>query len=208
MTIRAEATAIPPSAAIPPVTARGGLPYRLTAEQYYRMIEAGVLADARRVELWEGQLVQKMTKNQPHVIALGNLHDLLVPLVPAGWYVAQEGPIVIGDDRVPEPDLAVVRGSRRDYPLRPPTGRDVALVVEVADTSLKKDLGTMLAAYAGQAIPVYWVVNLIAGRIEVYAEPEGPASYRSTRFFGPDEDVPVVLDGREVGRVAVRDILP
>jgi Uma2 family endonuclease len=208
MTILAEATAIPPSAAIPPVTARGGPPYRLTAEQYYRMIEAGVLGTSDRVELWEGQLVQKMSKNRPHAIAQAKLNTLLVRLVPDGWYVAPEEPIAIGDDKVPEPDLVVVRGTPDDYPYRPPTGRDVALVVEVADTSLKKDLGTMLVAYAGQAIPVYWVVNLGARRIEVYAEPEAPASYRSTRSFGPDEDVPVVLDGREVGRIAVRDVLP
>jgi Uma2 family endonuclease len=207
MTPIAGATAPPPATATPPTSARGGRPYRLTAEQYYQMIEAGVLAAADRVELWEGQLVEKMSKNRPHAIALGSLHHLLIPLVPAGWYVAQEEPIAIDDVRVPEPDLSVVRGSRRDYPQRPPTGRDVALAVEVSDTSLKKDLGTMMAVYAGQAIPVYWVVNLGARRIEVYAEPEGP-SYRSTRSYGPDDAVPVVLDGREVGRIAVRDVLP
>ncbi|HEX8201635.1 MAG TPA: Uma2 family endonuclease [Isosphaeraceae bacterium] len=208
MTSVAEATAPPPTAVTPPASARGGRPYRLTVEQYCRMIEAGVLADAPRVELWEGQLVEKMGKNRPHAIAQAKLNRLLVRLVPDGWYVAVEEPIALGDDKVPEPDLAVVRGTPDDYPHRPPTGRDVALVVEVADTSLKKDLGTMFIAYAGQAIPIYWVVNLGARRIEVYSEPGAPASFRTTRSFGPDEDVPVVLDGREVGRIAVRDVLP
>ena len=192
----------------PATTARGGRPYRLTIEQYYRMIEAGVFPASDRVELWEGQLVAKMTKNQPHVIALGNLYELLVRMVPVGWYVAQEDPIALGADKVPEPDISIVRGVRRDYPHRPPTGQDVALVVEVADTSLSKDLGEMYAAYASQAIPVYWVVNLVAGRIEVYSDPAAPATYRVRHDYGPDDQVPVVLDGREFGRVTVRDVLP
>jgi riboflavin synthase len=104
-----------------------------------------------------------MSKNRPHAIAQAKLNTLLVRLVPAAGIVAPEQPIAIGDDKVPEPDLTVVRGTPDDYPRRPPAGRDVALVIEVSDTSLKKDLGTMMAVYAGQAIPVYWVVNLARG---------------------------------------------
>jgi Uma2 family endonuclease len=85
------------------------------------------------------------------------------------------------------------------------------LVVEVADSSVWADSGAVLETYAAQGIQVYWIVNLPKRRVEVYREPTGPAdapSYRACRQFGPGERVPVVLDGREVGEVAVDDFLP
>jgi Uma2 family endonuclease len=186
-------------------------PHRLTIDRYDRMITAGVFTEKDPVFLWKGQLVEKMTKNPPHTIAVTELHRVMLRLVPEGWYVAQEQPMAIADDGVPEPDLTVVRGRTRDYKERSPTAQDVALVVEVADSSVAIDSGEVLQTYAREAIPVYWIVNLPKGRIEVYTEPSGPAdvsSYGSQRHYGPDDEVPVVLDGREVARIAVRDVLP
>ena len=80
----------------------------------------------------------------------------------------------------------------------------------VADTSLAEDQGEVLETYAAQAIPIYWIVNLRQRRIEVYTDPTGPAGppfYRSVHHYAADDDVPVVLDGREVGRFLARDVL-
>jgi Uma2 family endonuclease len=182
----------------------------LSVEQYCRMIETGILGKRDRVVLWQGQLVAKMTKHQPHTIAQGNLNERFIRIVPDGWHVNQDAPVVVGGS-VPEPDLSVVREHRDDYPRRPPTAADVALVAEVADSSLRDDARATLAAYAAASIPVHWLVNLPESRIEVHTDPTGPAeapTYRTRLVFGPDDEVPVVLDGREVGRVAVRDVLP
>jgi Uma2 family endonuclease len=187
------------------------LRYRLTIDRYYRMIGAGIFAEDDPIFLWRGQLVTKMTKNPPHVIALTSTYQSLIRAVPVGWYVQQEQPVVIAGDSVPEPDVAVVRGALRDYASGPPTAKQVALIVEVANTSLAIDRGEMLESYAAQAVPVYWIVNLPDRRVEVYTQPTGPADrpfYRESRLFGPEDMVPVILDGREVGRVAVRDLLP
>ncbi len=57
----------------------------------------------------------------------------------------------------------------------------------------------------------YWLVNIPARVVEVYGDPAGggaSAAYRIAKTFGPDGEVPVVLDGREVGRVDVRSFLP
>lgn len=199
-----------PPAAPPTTLWPGDGPYRLSVEQYCRMVEAGILTRKDRVFLWRGQLVAKMTKHQPHTIAQGNLSERFFRIVPDGWHVNQDAPIVVGDN-VPEPDLIVVRGRRDDYPHRPPTAADVALVAEVADSSLRDDTRATLAAYAAASIPAYWLVNLPNGRIEVHTDPTGPAeapTYRTCRTFGPDDEVPLVLDGVEVGRVTVRDVLP
>jgi Uma2 family endonuclease len=195
---------------IPPASARGGRPVLITAETYFRMIEIGAIPDARHVELWEGQLVEKMGKNQPHIVAQGLCMDALIAARLAGWHVVVEGSLRLSPLRVPEPDLIVVRGARNDYAGRPPTPADVALVVEVADSSVPKDLGRMRAAYAAGGVPLYWVLDLRTRRVETHAEPAGDdaPAYLQIRSYGPDEAVPLVLDASPVAELPVSAVLP
>jgi hypothetical protein len=186
--------------------------YRLTLAQYHAMAEAGILGHQDRVVLLEGLLVNKMTKHQPHIIATGLVQDSLTQAIPAGWYVEMQDPIwIAGSQSAPEPDAKVVRGSRRDFRDRRVTPADVALVVEVADSSVHEDQTTMKAIYAAASIPYYWLLNLPANRLEVYADPTGPdpnPDYRRRSDHGPDDVIPLILDGQEVARIAVRDLLP
>ena len=132
-------------------------------------------------------------------------------MIPAGWHVAKEDPVVIQPYSEPEPDLSVVRGAIRDYLKRKPEPRDVALLVEVSDSSYAYDRSKKLAIYAAAAFAIYWILNLPERRLEVYSDPTGPSEapeYRHRQDYGPDDAVPLVIDGREVGRIAVRDLLP
>ncbi|HEX8203864.1 MAG TPA: Uma2 family endonuclease, partial [Isosphaeraceae bacterium] len=142
-------TTIPPTA--PATRQPPGVPsetiFRLSVEQYHEMARAGILTRDDRVELLEGWLVAKMTKHPPHVIATGLIHDALRGMAPAGWFVTQEGPVTTLDSE-PEPDLALIRGTRRDYRDRHPGPQDVALVVEVADASLPRDRTLKKTIYA------------------------------------------------------------
>ncbi len=186
-------------------------PHRMTVDRYERLVEAGVYGAKDPVFLWRGRLVEKMSKGRPHVIAAIILFRLFDRLMPEGYHVEQEAPLAIGDDSMPEPDLAVIRGSLRDYLKRAPTAKQALLVVEVADSSVALDSRTKLKAYAAEAIPVYWIVNIPKSRISVYSQPTGPTetpSYGDHREYGPDDEVPVVLDGHELGRVSAKEILP
>ena len=110
---------------------------------------------------------------------------------------------------MPEPDLAIVRGKIRDYIDHHPGPDDVALIVEVAASSLSRDRKAKLAVYAGTGFLVHWVVNLVDKRVEVYTDPDMEQRvYRSHQNVGPDEKVTVRLEGRELGQVAVSDMLP
>jgi Uma2 family endonuclease len=184
--------------------------YRLTVEQYHAMARAGILDEDAPVELLEGWLVQKMTQNPPHVLASGLIHDSLVGLVPAGWHVRSGNPVTTADSE-PEPDLAVIRGARRDYRDRHPGPQDAALVIEVADTSLRQVRGTKKRIYARAGIPVYWIVNLKTRQIERYTDPIGAAKrpdYSTRQNYGLEDAIPVVLDGVEVGQLEVRELPP
>ncbi len=186
-------------------------PHRLTVERYERMVEAGIFSAKEPIFLWHGRLVEKMTKGDPHIFAVLALSKILDRLLPEGWHTRPGSPVRVGDDSMPEPDLSVVRGRPRDYLGRKPSVPDTALIVEVADSSLAIDSGDVLRTYATQGFPLYWIVNIPRRRVEVYRDPTGPSDrpgYQNCSHFGPGERVPVVLDGREVGLIALDDFLP
>jgi Uma2 family endonuclease len=184
--------------------------YRLTVDQYDRMVEQGVLGEDDPVELLGGILVRKMPKKPGHVIATDELRKRLERMLPAGWHLRKEDPVRIPDYDEPEPDLAIVRGQSRTYARRHPGPGDIALLVEVAETTLSKDRGEKLAAYSRASVPVYWIVNLTrrAGMVEVYTRPTRTRGYRSCVYYKAGQEITVTIEGREVGRIAVSDLLP
>ncbi len=186
--------------------------HRLTLAQYHAMAEAGILAEGDRVELLGGLLVSKMTKKRPHVIGTDLVQAALIRAIPAGWYVSMQNPVAIAEaDSEPEPDIQVVRGSPRDYPDGTILPGHLGLVVEVSDSSVREDQTTKKALYALASIPFFWLINLPANRVEAYADPTGPdptPDYRRRSDHGPDDAIPLVLDGLEIARIAVRDLLP
>jgi Uma2 family endonuclease len=178
--------------------------YRMTVDEYERM--AGVLNDPR-VELIDGYLVRKTGKKPPRAWAVGNILEAIVALLPNGWTWRKEDPVRIPEFDEPEPDVTVVRGSRDDYRDRHPEAGDVTIIVEVSESTLDRDRGKKLLAYAKGGVATYWIVNLVDGQLEVYTRPD-PDGYQSSQILKPGQDVSVVIDGVEVGRIAVSDILP
>lgn len=198
-TVTSSSPAMPPE----PIT-------RLSVEQYHEMIRAGILDEEDPVELLEGWLVTKMAKKPPHTVATKLAHDALGQCVPSGWHVRAQEPITT-DTSEPEPDLSVARGDVRNFLDRHPGPKDVGLVVEVAESSIDRDRGWKKRIYARARIPVYWIINLIDNKIEVYTDPTGPAKkpdYRHRKDHGPADQLPVVIDGKVVARLKVRDLLP
>ena len=181
--------------------------YRLSVRQYEKMTAAGVIAEDDPLELIEGLLVTKMSRNRPHIVAGNKGLKVLSRILPPGWHVAKEDPIVASDWSKPEPDLAIVRGDAEDYLDHDVTASDVALVIEIAESSLSIDQKDMARVYSTSGIPVYWIVNLIDHQGEVYTAP-GPDGYHSSEILKPGQEVAVLIDGVEAGRIAVADILP
>jgi Uma2 family endonuclease len=181
--------------------------YRMTVEQYEAMAASGAIPTSHRVHLIYGYLVEKMTQSPPHATA-----DLLcgreLARVLPDWYIRGAKPVRLpGQDSEPEPDQCVARGTLWDYTERHPGPGEIALIVEVADSSLADDRQLATGVYGPAGIPVYWIVNLVQRQVEVYTGP-GPQGYASIEVFAEGQSVPVVIDGREYGRIAVEDTLP
>lgn len=184
--------------------------FRFTVQQYQEMARAGILGPHDAVELLEGWLIRKMTKNPPHVVATALVAEALRRIVPAGWHVRSEGPLTT-DDSVPEPDAAVALGSIRDYTERHPVPADLALAVEVADSSLDRDRRLKQRIYARAGVPTFWIVNLTDRRLEVYTRPLATSrwpKYENHESFDESGFVSVLLDDLNVGLISVSDLLP
>jgi Uma2 family endonuclease len=184
--------------------------WRFSVDQYHAMIQADILTEDDPVELIEGWLVTKHSKTPRHSVITQLVREAIAQLLPSGWYVDAQEPVTTKDSE-PEPDVAVVRGNRRQYFDRYPGPQDVALVVEVADSTLRRDRSLKKRVYAAAGISIYWIINLLDNQIEVYSEPSGPTEkpdYQQQQMYGVTDTVPVVIDGREVGRLAVQDLVP
>jgi Uma2 family endonuclease len=179
--------------------------YRLSVEKYEAMVASGVFTKRDQLHLIQGILVAKMTEYPPHAAACDAVRLAIEHLLPDGWYVRPDKPLRIPSQiSVPEPDAVVTRGSWRDYAHRHPEPPDVALVVEVAESSLRADR-EMGVIYGGGGVPVYWIVNLIDRQVEVYAGPSD-RGYQSRQDFPAGQHVPLVIEGFEAGRIAVSDL--
>jgi len=185
-------------------------PARITVGQYHAMLEAGVFAEDERVELLEGWLFHKMAKKATHTFSTRAMRKRLEKLLPPGWDVDSQEPITTLESE-PEPDVSVVRAGARDNKKRHPKPKEVALLVEVSDSTLARDHGMKKRIYARARIPVYWIVNLVDNQIEIYTDPTGPTKrpdYRHKQIYKPGDSIPLVLDGKEMAKIDVNDILP
>jgi Uma2 family endonuclease len=182
-------------------------PMRISVARYHHWMSTGVFSDNQRLELLDGVIVEKMIKNPPHVLATSECVAQFNALVPPGWTVRSQDPITLARSE-PEPDVAVVRGKRSDYATRHPTLGEIALVIEVSDSTLTTDR-YKAGIYAAAGIPIYWIVNLPERVVEVYSSPTPgtDGQYGEQRIYQGNDEVPVVLEGQTIGNVRVSELL-
>lgn len=184
--------------------------WRLSVDQYHAMIRLGILTSDDPVELLEGWLIHKMPKNPLHRATTRLIREVLEGVVPASWYVDTQEPITTLDSE-PEPKVVIVRGDTRRYLDRHPGPKDVALVVEIADTTLQRDREVKKRLYANACISIYWLVNLGERQLEVYTEPSGPKqqpTYAIQTTYRLHDKVPLIIEGDEIAQIPLRDLLP
>jgi len=155
----------------------------LLRAEYDELVETGAL-EGVRVELLQGVLVEVTPQGVPHADVITRLTRLLAPLMQGGQDLRVQLPLAAGPADEPEPDLAVVE-QRDRWDAHPSTA---ALVVEVAHSSQRMDLGYKARLYAAAEVPDYWVVDLAAQRVLVHREPAADG-YAAVRVLVPGETV-------------------
>ena len=161
---------------------------RWTVADYHRMSELGILDRQERTELIAGQILLMVAKGTPHVTALHLLADELRSQLGDRALLRTQDPIRLDDLSEPEPDLAIVRGTVRDYAEQHPQPADVYLVVEVADSTLRHDCEVKDKLYAQAGIADFWVVDLKNCQLHIFRDPT-PRGYGSHLILQPPHRV-------------------
>ncbi len=132
--------------------------HRFTVEQYQRLGDLGILTPDDRVELLEGWIVRKMNQRPIHGYIVRLLNELFMRDLPAGWICQCQLPITT-QNSAPEPDVAVLKGGHLDFRHKHPSGKDCRLLIEVADTSLERDLAKT-SIYREAGVQEYWIIKV------------------------------------------------
>jgi len=178
--------------------------------EYEQLIESGFFQPGDPIELVGGQLIVAEPQGSSHFAAIRAVEEALRAAFGPGWEVRTQGPIALDEESEPEPDVAVVPGTFRNYVIEHPS-RPV-LVVEVSESSLALDREHKGSVYARAGLADYWIVNLVDRALEVYRDPTpDPAApfgwrYRSVEELGREASVsPLAWPGVQI---RVVDLLP
>ncbi len=183
-------------------------PRRWTTAEYYALSDAGVFDD-ERVELLDGEIWTLPPQKTPHFYSVEAAAEVLLVAFGSGFTARKHGPITLENGTEPEPDVAVVPGSRRDYVEAHPAPAEIRLLVEVSDATLRKDRKKKQNGYARAGIADYWIINLVNRQLEVYRDPAPMNSghgYKSVMtLFDGDSIAPLSAPH---GMVAVANLFP
>jgi len=183
---------------------------RWTRVEYDRLIEMGMFQPGERLELLAGNLVVREPQGDPHTLAVELVNEALRTGFGPEWRVRVQLPIALNEESEPEPDISVAPGRVRDRREAKPSR--LALVVEIAESSLALDREYKGSLYARARVPDYWIVNLADRVLEVYRDPRPDASasygwsYRSVQSLSAGEHVSPLA--APTARVPVADLLP
>lgn len=155
------------------------LPYHLwTVEEFHQMAIAGLLDEADRVELIEGEMIDIAPIGSKHAFIVNRISQIFSARVGAQCLISTQNPVRLGERSEPQPDVALLRSG--NYMDALPTAADVLLIVEVSDSTLEYDRDVKIGLYARHGIPEVWLLDVNAREITVYREP-AEGQYRLIR---------------------------
>ena len=158
------------------MTAQEALPppgkYKLRVADYLTLAESGAF-EGLRTELIEGDVIVMSPQHRPHGMVKMDLYDRLrdaLALLRSPLRPVVEFSLALDEHSLPDPDLLLTSEPRGEGPV-PLTS--VALVIEVADTTLASDLDTKAGLYARNGVPEYWVADVRKRVIHQMWVPDG-----------------------------------
>jgi len=177
---------MPVTVSEPPVDLNSPRLKTWTREECEMMQNVGV--DLRQYELIEGELIQKVSKNHPHIAALVRIRKWFRAFLEEEFVLSEAPIFVSAKDNArsePEPDVVILGRSILEISNQPRPS-DILLVVEISDSTLRFDLTRKAGLYARANIQEYWVLDLKGRRVIVHRDP-AEGQYRSVLAYGEDE---------------------
>jgi Uma2 family endonuclease len=165
-------------------SAAEGLPRRrFTVAEVEAMVAAGVMEEDERVELIGGELVPMSPKGNHHEVVKIALLRRWYRVAPDDLELAPETTFRLSEDTYLEPDVVVYPRALEPKNLK---GPNVLLVVEIADSSRRYDMGRKAKIYASFGVRELWVIDAVKLTARIFREPEA-SGYRETHDFASAE---------------------
>lgn len=161
---------------------------KFTTEQYYQMVESGILTEGDRVELIKGEVIQMSPIGRDHAVCVDQLTQLFVQTFSSQALVRVQNPIHLSHYSEPQPDFALLRLRQDFYRNGHPEPEDILALVEVSDSTLDYDRTVKAPLYAAEGIEELWIVDLNVLAIEVYRSPTSQG-YQQVQLFRSGESV-------------------
>jgi Uma2 family endonuclease len=159
-----------------------------TVKEYHLMGETGILSEAERVELIEGEIIQMAAIGTRHATAVRRLNRLFHRLPEDRVIVDVQNPVQLSERTEPQPDVVLLQFRDDDYETAHPVPSEVLLLVEVADSTVDNDRNVKIPIYARSLIQEVWLVNLVENSLEVYRQPT-PNGYSLILNLYPGQEV-------------------
>ena len=179
-------------------------PWRITSERYIQMIRDGVFEEDDRVELIDGTIVEMTPPNPEHDYSIVKLIGCLRPPDESAQ-LAPSVVIEVGPGQVYQPDFVLLRPGRISK-TKYPKAEDILLLAKSSNSSLPKDRGPKLRAYARAGIADYWIADVRRERLLVHRDPQGDEYAKVTELGGDDTVTPLLLKGVPGVTVRVGDL--
>ena len=178
--------------------------YPISVQMYHVMAEHGAFAPDERVELIDGEIIEMSPIGSRHARVVDYLNAFLSERFGKHYIIRIQSPIIVGDMSEPQPDLSVLRHREDFYRDSHPTGDDIALVIEVADSSAGFDRSRKVPKYAAAGIPETWLIDLESEHVEVHFSPKNTA-YGIVKIYLRGEDA--ISETMPEFKLPVADIL-
>lgn len=162
------------------------------------MVEVGILAADERVELINGQLYRMAAKGTAHSAAATRIDRVLSRLLANRALLRFQDPVRLNDFSEPEPDVAVVQIDPLDYEDHHPTPAEIFWLIEVADTTLKRDRELKVPVYGRSGIQEYWIVDVQERCLYAFREPNPTGYGAEQRFTVHDTIAPLAFPDCEI----------
>ena len=139
-----------------------------------------------KTELFEGMIVEKMTKSNEHDFFSQAIYELIQTVLPKGYFIRRESSINLLDSDL-EPDILVLQGTNKDYRFQKPT--TARLIIEISISSLNYDRNKA-KSYASGLVEEYWIVDVENKKVEVYTNPQNE-NYLNKKIYDFNEEIEV-----------------
>lgn len=160
--------------------------HRFTVADVYLMVDHGILPADQRIELINGEIIDMSPINPPHASSVTKLDRFFSRHLSQDEYIIRvQNPVLLSDHSLPEADVTIAHYREALLEDEHPQASDIAILIEVADTTYRSDRNTKAPLYAAEGVPVYWIVNLNKRQVEVHTLPEA-GKYTQVQVYQDD----------------------